>query len=174
MNEITIRPIQPEDAGIEAAFVRDLSLESKHSRFLAAVRELTPQAIERFTRPDYPNEQALIATIQVDGAEKEIGVARYAGDLESAKAEFAIVVADDWQGKGLGVRLMQALFDAAAQAGMRKLEGMVLKNNRNMLQMVRDLGFRVENHPEDPGLAYVYIELPLPEHAHVLVESKMV
>lgn len=160
--EITIRPIQPEDFDIEKAFVQQLSPESKHRRFLAAIRELTPRAIERFTRPDYPREQALIATIVQAGEEKEIGVARYAGDLDSAKAEFAIVIADEWQGKGLGPRLMRELFAAATAAGMRHMEGVVLRDNRQMLQMVRDLGFSVQGHPEEPGLAYVRIDLPLP------------
>ena len=162
-SEITIRPIQPDDAGIEQAFVQQLSPESKRRRFLAAIRELTPRAIERFTRPEYPQEQALIATISDMGEEKEIGVARYAGDLDSAKAEFAIVIADDWQGKGLGPRLMRELFDAAAEAGMRHIEGVVLRDNRHMLQMVRDLGFHVQGHPEEPELAYVCVDLPLPK-----------
>ena len=162
-SEITIRPIQPEDAGIEQAFVQQLSPESKRRRFLAAINELAPKALERFTRPQYPQEQALIATISAAGVEKEIGVARYAGDLDSAKAEFAIVIADDWQGRGLGPFMMRELFACATVAGMRRMEGAVLHDNRQMLQMVRDLGFSVERHPDDPGLAYVCIDLPLPE-----------
>jgi acetyltransferase len=160
--EITIRPIRPDDAGIEGDFVRDLSPESRRNRFLAAVRELTPRAIERFTRPEYPHEQALIATLQEGGAEKEIGVARFAAEKGKTNAEFAIVIADAWQGKGLGTRMMRELFDAATQAGMRHMEGVVLQDNRSMLQMVRDLGFRVEAYPPDPELFYVHIDLPLP------------
>lgn len=160
--EITIRPIRPDDAGIEGDFVRDLSPASKRNRFLAAVRELTPRAIERFTQPVYPHEQALIATLREGGVEKEVGVARYAAEAGSTNAEFAIVIADAWQGKGLGTRMMQALFEAAAQAGMRHMEGVVLHDNRNMLQMVKDLGFRVESYPPDPELCYVHIDLPLP------------
>lgn len=160
--EITIRPIRPDDAGIEGDFVRDLSPQSRRNRFLTAVRELTPRAVERFTRPEYPHEQALIATIQEDGAEKEIGVARFAAEPGSTDAEFAIVIADEWQGKGLGTRMMRELFDAASRAGMRHMQGVVLQSNSTMLQLVKDLGFRVEGYPPDPELFYVHIDLPLP------------
>lgn len=159
--EITIRPIQPEDAGIEQDFVQHLSPETRRRRFLAAIRELTPRALERFTHPEYPQEQALIATIKEAGVEKEIGVARYAGEPGGVHAEFAIVIADEWQGKGLGRRMMQDLLEAATTAGMRHLEGLVLRDNRQMLQMVQDLGFRVENDPEDSDLVYVRIKLPV-------------
>jgi acetyltransferase len=163
--EITIRPIQPEDAGIEQDFVQQLSPETRRRRFLAAVRELTPRALERFTRPEYPQEQALIATIIEAGVEKEIGVARYAAEPGGVNAEFAIVIADEWQGKGLGRRMMQELLEAATAAGMCQLEGLVLRDNRHMLQMVQDLGFRIENDPEDSGLAYVRIKLPVAQRA---------
>jgi len=136
--EITIRPIRPEDADIEQAFVRQLSPETRRKRFLAAIRELTPGALQRFTRPVYPG---------------------------SANAEFAIVVADEWQGKGLGRCMMQELLAAATSVGIRHLEGLVLRENRQMLQMVRDLGFCIENHTEEPDLVFVRIELPLPHAA---------
>jgi len=157
--DIIIRAIRPEDAGIEQAFVQQLSPETKRRRFLAAIRELTPRALERFTKPQYPHEQALIATIDDGGAEKEIGVARYAGAPGDVRAEFAIVIADDWQGKGLGRRMMKELLEAAASVGVRHLEGLVLRDNRHMLQMVRDLGFLIEDYPEDPDLVFVRIEL---------------
>ena len=160
--EITIRPIEPEDAEIEQAFVQRLSPETRRRRFLAAIRELTPSALQRFTQPVYPQEQALIATIRESGVEIEIGVARYAGKPGGVSAEFAIVIADEWQGKGLGRCMMQELIEAATAVGMRHLEGLVLRENRHMLQMVRDLGFRIENNAEDPDLVYVRIELPLP------------
>lgn len=163
--EITIRPIQAEDADIEQAFVQQLSPETRRRRFLAAIRELTPRALQRFTHPVYPQEQALIATIREAGVEKEIGVARYAGEPGSDSAEFAIVIADEWQGRGLGRCMMQELLGAAESAGMRHLEGLVLRENRHMLQMVHDLGFRIENHPEDAELVFVRIELPLTQAA---------
>jgi len=163
--EITIRSIQPEDADIEQAFVQQLSPETRRRRFLAAVRELTPYALERFTQPHFPQEQALIATISEDGAEKEIGVARYAGEPGGTNAEFAIVIADEYQGKGLGRCMMLELLEAANDVGLRQLDGLVLRDNRQMLQMVRNLGFRIEPYPEDSDLVHVHIELPLPKQS---------
>jgi len=163
--EVTIRPIQPEDADIEQAFVQHLSPETRRRRFLAAIRELTPRALERFTRPEFPQEQALIATVSEVGLEKEIGVARYAGEPGSVDAEFAIVIADAYQGKGLGRRMMLELLEAANGAGMRRLDGLVLRDNRQMLEMVRNLGFRIDPYPEDSDLVHVRIELPLAAQA---------
>ena len=98
---VTIRPIQPEDREIELAFVQGLSSSSKYMRFFSTIKDLSPQLLDRFTQVDFPREMAFIATVQTEGAEEEIGVARYApGDGEST-AEFAVVVADKWQGCGV-------------------------------------------------------------------------
>lgn len=152
---VTIRPIRPADRAIEDEFVRNLSPNSRYLRFLATIRELSPRDLDRFTSPDYPRELALIATIDDRGAEREIGVARYAATGPGDTAEFAIVVADDWQGHGIGRELLRLLFDEARNAGYEHIEGIVLKANANMLQLCRELGFTVNPYPEDPSLVRV-------------------
>ena len=156
---VTIRPIRPEDREIERKFVRDLSTGSKYLRFLSTVRELPPQLLERFTHPDYPSEMALIATVESDDGELEIGVARYAPGSSDRTVEFAVVVADAWQGKGVGRQLLSRLFDVARAAGMRRIEGIVLRRNSNMLSLCRELGFQVGTCADDPKLAIVVKEL---------------
>ena len=91
------RPIGPDDAAIEQEFVRGLSRESRYFRFLAAIEELTPEMLARFTRVDWPRELALIVTHDADGREREIAVARYIGLPQPGRCEFALVVADAWQ-----------------------------------------------------------------------------
>jgi len=152
---VTIRPIRPEDRVIEHEFVRNLSPNSRYLRFLATIRELSPGDLDRFTSPDYPRERALIATIDDDGSEREIGVARYAETGPGDAAEFAIVVADEWQGQGIGRELLRLLFDEAKKAGYGQIEGVVLKENSGMLQLCRELGFMVNPYPDDPGLVRV-------------------
>lgn len=141
--EVTIRPIRPEDAEIEARFVRLLSPQSKFLRFHSALQELTPSMLEAFVHNDYPDAVALIATTMIAGEEQEIGVARYARPVGETAAEFAIVVADEWQGRGIGLALMQRLLQVADQAGIETLTGLVLRQNRNMINFVRSLGFDV-------------------------------
>ena len=152
---VTIRPIRPEDRAIEHEFVRNLSSNSRYLRFLATIRELSPRDLDRFTSPDYPRELALIATLEDHGAEREIGVARYAPTGPGNAAEFAIVVADAWQGQGIGRELLRLLFDEAKRAGYGRIEGIVLKANSGMLQLCRELGFTVNPYPGDASLVGV-------------------
>lgn len=160
---VTIRPIQPEDREIERAFVSGLSINSKYLRFFSAINDLSPQMLDRFTRVDYPREMAFIATLQVEATELEIGVARYAPGSIDNTAEFAVVVADEWQGRGIGRELLRHLFDVAEESGFARIEGIVLRANKNMLLLCRHLGFTVSHYPDDAGLVYVGKELKTTE-----------
>ena len=131
--QVVIRPIRPEDREIERAFVRGLSSHSRYFRFFSAVTDLSPKMLDRFTQVDYPREMAFIATIQVELAEQEIGVARYAPGSSEGTAEFAVVIADAWQGRGIGRELLCHLFGVAEQSGFARIEGIVLRANKNML-----------------------------------------
>lgn len=146
--DLSIRPIRPEDAEIEQAFVRGLSDESKYFRFVSALQELSPSMLARFTQIDYDREMALIAVLEDDGQETEIGVARYVINPDGESCEFALVVADAWQHKGIGHRLMGALMDIARDKGLKTMEGEVLGSNRNMLGLVTNLGFAVSEGDE--------------------------
>jgi acetyltransferase len=98
---------------------------------------------------------AIAATTMLDG-ETLIGVARYVRDQDAA--EFAIVVADAWQGRGIGTRLLTKLMDVARRRGLKHLYGDILGMNRPMLELMRKLGFRLERH-EDPTLTRAWFKL---------------
>jgi acetyltransferase len=148
-NNVLIRPIRPEDAELTQAFVRSLSEEAKYFRFMDAVRELSPTMLARLTQIDYTREMALLAVTEIDGKEMELGVARYAINLDGVSCEFALVVDDHWQKQGIAHKLMDVLMDVARSKGLKVMEGEVLKTNRTMLKLVEGLGFRIEPHPED-------------------------
>ncbi|MCB1876871.1 MAG: bifunctional acetate--CoA ligase family protein/GNAT family N-acetyltransferase [Chromatiales bacterium] len=150
--EVTIRPIRPEDADIEQAFVRGLSQEARYFRFLQSLSELPPEMLARFTQLDYSREMALIAVYKKDGKDAEIGVARYATNPDGESCEFALVVADEWSGKGLGSRMMRSLMSAARSQGLVRMDGEVLSNNNKMLRLAKRLGFSLHADPDDPGL----------------------
>lgn len=153
--EVTIRAIRPNDAEIEQAFVTGLSARSRYLRFFSGIKRLSPYMLERFTRPCYPNNWALIATISETGKEKEIGVARYAPTEADSFAEFAIVVADEWQGLGIARDLLRELITVAENAGIERLEGVVLRENAKMLKLAKELGFTNERYPDDAALVRV-------------------
>jgi acetyltransferase len=149
---VTIRPIRPEDADIEQEFVKNLSPETKYFRFMNTLRELSPAQLVRLTQIDYDREMAFVAMTWEDRREREIGVARYAMNPDGESCEFAIVVADDWKGKGLARKLMGVLIDTASSRGIKYMNGDFLSENTRMIAFVTSLGFVLSPHPEDPGL----------------------
>jgi acetyltransferase len=144
-----MRPIRPEDAQPLQDFVRGLSAQSRYTRFVYLLRELTPSQLARYTQIDYDRELALVATTQTPNPahralpqECIIGLAHYFLLSDRRGAEFALVVHDGWQRRGLGTRLMQGLIDAARGQGLSYLEGQVLESNRAMRRLLARLGFQ--------------------------------
>jgi acetyltransferase len=156
---IELRPIRPEDAAIEKAFVDGLSARSTRFRFSSAIRTLTPAMLARFTQIDYDREMAIIAVIEESGVEKEIGVCRYVTLPDRASCEYAIVLADDWQGKGLGSRMMRRIIEIAKVRGLATMVGWVDAANEPMLQLCDRLGFRREREADDPLTRRVVLPL---------------
>jgi acetyltransferase len=157
--EVTLRPIRPEDAEMEQAFVKDLSAETRYFRFMDTLRELTPQMLMRFTQIDYDREMAFVATVDQAGRETEVGVARYVANPDGASCEFALVIADGWQRKGLGRRMMQQLIEVARARDLRTMVGHVLGENRGMLALCQKLGFVVADSAEGPMVKRVALAL---------------
>jgi acetyltransferase len=143
---VLVRPIRPEDAALEAAFIGGLSGESRYRRFLSASLQTSPETIARFTQVDYDRDLALVAV--AEGS--IVGVARYVREADPRRAEFALVVADRWQGRGLGALLMNRLEHAAHEAGIERLDGIVLASNPPMLALVRQLGYEISPIEGDP------------------------
>jgi acetyltransferase len=155
-----VRPIRPEDADMERSFVNGLSEETRYFRFFYRISELTPSMLARFTQVDYDRELALVAiTSDEGGAQAFVGVARYIANPDRTSAEFAVVVADAWQRRGVARMLMQGLIVCAKRRGLERLEGTVLRENEAMRAFVRALGFRIDDDPEDP--TQVIVTLPL-------------
>ena len=148
-----VRPIRPEDAELERAFVNGLSEETRFYRFFYRLHELTPAMLARFTQVDYDREMALVAIAdggKAKGDASFVGVARYTANLDGESAEFAIVVADAWQGRGVGRVLMQRLIECAKRRGLLRLDGIVLRANANMRKFCEGLGFVAHDDPDEP------------------------
>lgn len=146
---VTVRPMSASDAPAEAEFVKRLSSESRYDRFMVTLRELPESKLRSLTDVDQVRQVALVATTDRDGREAIVGVVRYAVDNSSTGCEFAIAIADAWQGSGLAGILMQALIDVARSRGLSTMEGTVLAINSRMLKFTRQLGFRQERDPSD-------------------------
>ena len=162
--EYTIRPIHPGDAQLLQELVQNLSPESRYFRFVSSLRELPPTLLSRLTLIDYDREMALVAIHRerVTDAQGEVtvkkrivGVSRYITNPDKTSCEFSLVVADDFNGKGLGSRLMLSIMEEARDKGLDEIEGLVLANNPGMLKLMKGLGFIVKPFPDDPDFKLV-------------------
>jgi GNAT superfamily N-acetyltransferase len=150
---VVVRPVLPQDADAEQLFVRGLSPSSRLRRFHIGIRELAPDLLRALTDIDQRRHVAIVAQRDDDADEPAIVAdARYVLQDDSSEAEFAIAVADDWQGVGLGRMLIQRLMLHARRHGVTRLVGDVLHDNARMIAMVRQSGGRLVRHPGDPTL----------------------
>ena len=149
---ITVRPILPQDAEIVQAFVQTLSDGSRRHRFFRTLRELPADLLRRFTEVDYHQHLALVAEVFTDEDEVIVGEGRYVMDASGTGAEFAVAVADGWQGRGIGRHLLGRLEHRAAVAGIRRLHGETLLDNRAMQHLARQAGFSARYDPDVQGV----------------------
>jgi acetyltransferase len=158
---LRLRPIRPEDEPLLKDLAGHMSAEDLRMRFFTAMRGLSHELAARLSQIDYDREMALLA-LPAEG-EVALGVARFAADPDNRRAEYAIGVRSDWQGRGLGYLLMTRLVEVARERGIGELFGTVLHENTAMLQMCRALGFRIKSNPGDPSL--VEVRKPLSREA---------
>jgi GNAT superfamily N-acetyltransferase len=156
--EVIVRPVLAKDAAAEQDFVRALSPASRLRRFHVGLRELPPSMLQAMTRVDHDRHVAVIAeTLDDDNEPPIVADARYVRDDDGTTAEFAIAVADDWQGEGLGRALMQRLAGHAARHGITHLVGDVLPGNAAMFAVTEQLGGARVTSPQGAGVVRVRI-----------------
>jgi GNAT superfamily N-acetyltransferase len=158
---VRLRPVGPRDAGILQAYVRRLSPESRHDRFFVALNEMPAWELDHVIHLDQKCELALLAETLVDGAPIVIGEARFALEPHRCEGEFALSVADDWRGKGLGTLLIADIECRATSLGAEHLCGDVLRSNEPMKALARKKGFRMADVPHDARLVRVIKDLVL-------------
>jgi acetyltransferase len=158
---VTIRPVLPQDDSLERAFVaQGMTAKSRYLRFLIGMHELPDALAQSFTNIDYHHHFALLAEWFDDGRQVQIGDARFVReDPQSGSAEFAMAIADAWQGFGLGQHLLQLIVKAAHAHGVTLLYGDVLHENTSMLALAARNGFSLRRHPDDARLARVQRDL---------------
>jgi acetyltransferase len=159
---LDVRPVRPEDAELERNFVASLSEQTRYFRFFYRLHQLTPAMLARFTQVDYDRELAMLALAadpQSPTGDKIVGISRYIANYDGESAEFAVVVTDTWQGRGIGRMLMERIIACAKRRGLKRLEGVVLRANRGMIKFAEQLGFEVRDDTEEPE--QVTVVLPL-------------
>jgi acetyltransferase len=167
--ELLVRPIRPDDVELERRFINGLSEESRYQRLMYSLREPSAGFVRQMVTIDFQRTMAFVAVDARDAEPRFVAVARYACEKHATEAEFAIVVADAWQGRGVGTQLARLLFDFAAARGLTALYGTVLTNNTRMLKLVDDLGMSVTPSPGDPSVVVATRLLAAPPTGHATI-----
>lgn len=154
---VPVREIEPGDAPALRRFVGRLSERSVHMRFFGPIKELSEKQARRFAEVDGRDRFALVALDPED--EREIvGVVRYERENGTDRAEYAAVIEDRMQGRGLGLGLTRRLIEAARERGIERLHALVMPENKEMLGMLRSLDLPERVSWRD-GLEHVDIDI---------------
>jgi len=145
---LQIRPVHPTDGLQALAFRESLSDKSMYGRFLGYIPKVTEELIERFTKINYNKDMAIIAEIKHGRQKEGIAVARIASEQKGV-TEFAVIVADEWQGKGLGKILTDYMIQVGKDLGYYKMEAHVFEDNVAMIKILKTRGFELSQEEEN-------------------------
>ncbi|MFW5933022.1 MAG: bifunctional acetate--CoA ligase family protein/GNAT family N-acetyltransferase [Candidatus Hadarchaeota archaeon] len=141
---VTLRPIRPEDEPMEFKLFQTFSGETWEHRFFGSMREVNHKDMVRYTNIDYRREMAIIGEIRENDEKKMIGVGRLVIDPDGESGEFAVVVGDPWQNKGLGEKLIRKMIEVGTNKDLNSIYGTVRRNNKGMIKLCKEIGFEVE------------------------------
>lgn len=160
---VPVREIRAEDAAALQRLVDRSSERSIELRFFGPMKELSDENARRFAEVDGKDRFALVA-LDPEDEDEIVAVVRYEREGDTDGAEYAALVEDRFQGRGLGVGLTRHLIEAARERGIERLHALVLRENRRMLGLLRSLGFPERKRWEN-GLEHVEIDLRSDEAA---------
>ncbi|MFO7677780.1 MAG: bifunctional acetate--CoA ligase family protein/GNAT family N-acetyltransferase [Thermoplasmatota archaeon] len=147
---VTLRPIKPEDEYLWLEMFKNFSQETVRYRFFRIIKETPHEMRTRYCNIDYDREIGIVAETSKDGERKIIGVTRIIVEpSKNDEAEFALVVTDKYQRLGLGSIFLDYTFEIAKDKNVKKINGIVLKDNIPMISLCREKGFVFKEG--DPG-----------------------
>jgi acetyltransferase len=163
---LVIRPIRPEDEPLIVKFHEKLSEQTVYRRYFQHLRLSDRIRHERLTRicfNDYDREIALVAEHEdpATGERALVGVGRLSKSRTANDAEFAVLVADAYQRRGIGTELLRRLVQIGRDEKLSRITGEILIENSGMVRTSRNVGFQIRSHAGDMGGGTVeaYIDL---------------
>ena len=153
---LLLRPIRPEDEPHWMAMLAACSRETLYMRFRYMFQWATHEAAMRYCFTDYDREIAIVAERE-GGEPRLVGVGRLVAEPEHEAAEYAVLVSDAWQNRGLGGVLTDTCEEIARGWGLKRMEAQTTADNARMLALFKKRGYTVE--PDDEGLMKVTKEL---------------
>ena len=149
---VILRPIKPEDEPMWHDLLRSCSMETIWSRFQYLFKQTTHDMATRYCFIDYDRELGIVAEVEEEGQRKLIGVGRLVADVDHETAEYAALVADQWQGRGLGGLLTDYCLEVATTWSVKHLVGETTRDNTRMLAIFRNRGFEINGEQEEDAI----------------------
>jgi len=150
--EILLRPVRISDEPLIKEFFYSLSDESLYSRFISARKNVPREVRQEFVAVDYTRNMVILAVVEDKGEPEQetvVGVGQYSLNPDMHTAEVALVVRDDFQGKGVGSELLHRLTYLAKRQGLLGFSAEVLVTNRPMMALFEGMGFEIEKRREE-------------------------
>ncbi|MHC4842995.1 MAG: GNAT family N-acetyltransferase [Planctomycetota bacterium] len=141
--EIFFRPIKPTDEPALSEMLYSLSETSVSKRYMTRTRSFSHKDVQQLTNIDYQNNLAIVGTVPGVSGEDIVAIAQYFLDEKTQAAEVAFIVQDEWQQKGMGTFLLDYITQVAIKRGVKQFYATVLQNNKPMLAIFYNSGFKV-------------------------------
>ena len=158
--EVTIRPIRPEDEPLVVAFHGKLSERSVRSRYFQSLQLDQRTAHERMVRVcfnDYDRELALLVEHRGPAGSELLAIGRLSRIPGQRRAEFGLLVIDEWQHRGLGTELLRRLITIGRSEGLEAITASILRDNLDMQKLCKKLGFELRMVPDDAVLEAILV-----------------
>jgi acetyltransferase len=166
---VLLRPIKPEDEPLWLEMFQSFSEESIRYRFFQIIKDTPHEVRVRYCNIDYDREIAIVAELNEDGRRKILGVVRVGLEPDAKRGEIAFIVADPWQGLGLGTKMVDYVLEICKDMGVETVYAIMLTDNYRAMNLMKKMGFKL-NYTEDGNVTGV-LDLKKEEQADVLQEG---
>lgn len=146
---VLLRPIKPEDEPLWLEMFQSFSEESIRYRFFQIIKDTPHEVRVRYCNIDYDREIAIVAELTEEGRRKILGVVRLIVEPDGRSGEIAFIVADPWQGLGLGTKMIEYVIEICKEKGLETIYGIMLPDNRRAIRVMKDMGFVIEYRDDD-------------------------
>ncbi len=164
--DVFLRPIKPTDDDMILGLFNSLSKETVHMKFFSSLKYMPREQVEKVTHIDYEKQMAIVAVMKENGGDRMIAVGRYTLiDDEPGAAEFAIVVQDGLQGRGIGTEVLYHLAHVARLQNVRVIVGYIMDENARMFSVLKRSGLKMTKKHWDRGVTRV--DIPIDENTQI-------
>jgi len=141
---VLLRPIKPEDEPLWLEMCQNFSEESVRYRFFHIIKDTPHEMRARYCDIDYDREIGIVAELEEEGRRQILGVVRLIIESDGKKGEIAFIVADPWQGLGLGSKMVDHMIEICKDKGLETIYALMLSDNYRVIRLLKNRGFTIQ------------------------------